>query len=798
MAELVASARRLLSRSIFVKLFLVFLATGLVLVTVIRGFFLLSVDRDNAFRAAKYRALAMYSEQLVDKIGVPPDRLRAERLATELGVHFRVATGEGTWATEPSLPPVSALHPDDALSEAGTKVGRYRRHPFVLVERNGVTVAVVFLRPPFRDLPPWSLALLLGVVGLLLAASYLLIRRLFRPVEWLTRGAGEIGRGNFMHQVPVRSEDELGRLTKAFNAMALKVAEMVRARDQLLLDVSHELRSPLTRMKVVAEFIRDQSAKENIQQDIRELEQMITELLESHRLQSDHGGLVPVETDVAAIVEDVVKHYAGQGPGVSLVSVPQPIRLKLDPRLIGIALRNVVDNALKHSARDRGPVEARVEATSSCIEISIRDHGPGIPAEEQARVFEPFYRVDKSRTRETGGYGLGLSLAKRIMVAHGGDIRVESHPGQGSTFTLTVPVVQQAGSPVSGNACFLWALLLVAVCAPLPGCREGAGEVGDKPKRAHLVETTTVQIDRLSVVRTRTGTLRARREVKIHAQEEGRITALPFYEGGRVEREEVVVRLDDALIRAQLTRASVMRKQAELDVARLKALYARKVVSEDEYTKAVTRLDVAKADERVLNTRLGYTMIRSPIDGVVTARLSEPGNIVERHQHVLTIADPSSLLTELHVSELIMPHLAKGDVAHVRIDALGDRVYEGRITRIHPSLDPVTRRGTIEVELQPVPAGAAPGQLCRVELNTRAAARRVIPFSALRRDDESEYVFVVDDVGRAQRVNVQSGLRLAEKVEIRSGLSEGQAVVTKGFLGLTAGKVVTTVNGESP
>lgn len=798
MTERLASARRLLSRSIFVKLFLVFLVTGLVLAAVIRGFFLLTVDRDNAFRVAKYKALAMYSQQLVDRIGVPPDRARADRLAAELGVHFRVATGDETWATKPTLPPVSALHPDEALSEAGTRVGRYQRHPFVLVERGGTTVAVLFLRPPFRDLPPWSLALLLGVVGLLLAGSYVLVRRLFRPVEWLTQGAGEIAKGNFSHQVPIHSEDELGRLTKAFNAMVLKVSEMVRARDQLLLDVSHELRSPLTRMKVVAEFIPDQSAKEKIQQDIRELEQMITELLESHRLQSDHGGLVPVETDVVGLVEDVVKHYAGQGPGVSVASAPRHVTLKLDPRLVGIALRNVVDNALKHSARDGGPVEARVEVNASSIEISIRDHGPGIPAEEQARVFEPFYRVDKSRTRETGGYGLGLSLAKRIMVAHGGDIRLDSRPGRGSIFTLTMPAVQQAGSPVSGRAGFLWSLLLLAAFGSLMGCGEGAGEVGDKKKRAHLVETTAVRTDRLSVVRTRTGTLRARREVKIHTQEEGRITALPFYEGDPVKRGEVVVRLDDALIRAQLTRASVTRRQAELDVGRLKALYARKVVSEDQYTRAVTHMDIAKADERVLKTRLGYTTIRTPIDGVVTARLSEPGNVTERHQHVLTIADPSSLVTELQVSELIMPHLAIGDVASVRIDALGDRVYEGQITRIHPSLDPVTRRGTIEVELRPVPAGAAPGLLCRVELNTRAAERRVIPFSALRRDDESEYVFVVDDAGRAQRVNVQSGLRLAEKVEVRAGLDEGQEVVTKGFLGLTAGKAVTPVNGGTP
>jgi len=333
-------------------------------------------------------------------------------------------------------------------------------------------------------------------------------------------------------------------------------------------------------------------------------------------------------------------------------------------------------------------------------------------------------------------------------------------------------------------------MLLFSVSA----CQQAPQESAARAERAHLVETASVVTDSLSVIRTRTGTLRALREVEVFTQEEGRITALPFYEGDSVKQGDVVVRLDDTLIRAQLARATATRKQAEQNLTRLKELRSRKLVSEDEYARAVTQLEVAEADERVLNIRVGYTTIRSPIDGLVSARLSEPGNVVERHDHVLTISDPSSLVTELPVSELILPRLKTGDTARVRIDALGDQVYEGHVTRIHPTLDPVTRRGTVEVELQPVPEGAAPGQLCRVELGTHAAERRVIPFSALRRDDESEYVFVLDAEQKAQRVNVTSGLRLAEKIEITEGLQDGQRVITRGFLGLTGGKQVKPVN----
>jgi membrane fusion protein (multidrug efflux system) len=341
-------------------------------------------------------------------------------------------------------------------------------------------------------------------------------------------------------------------------------------------------------------------------------------------------------------------------------------------------------------------------------------------------------------------------------------------------------------------------LFLTCTVACLPGCGQDIEVPVEKGEPVHLVETAPVTSDSLSVVRTRTGTLRALREVKIYNQEEGRITALPFYEGDRVRKGDVLVRLDDALIKAQLGRAVAMRKQAEANLRRLEKLRGRKLVSEDEYTRAQTQLEVSTADEQVLKTRLGYTTIASPLDGVVSERLTEPGNVAERYQHILTLSDPSSLVTELQVSELILPHLAVGDVARVRIDALGDRVYQGRIIRIYPTLDPVTRRGTVEVEISPVPAGAAPGQLCRVELSTRAARRRVIPFSALRRDEKSEYVYVVDAEGRAQRVDVISGLRLAERVEIRQGLQDGQQVVTRGFLDLMPGKPVKRVERATP
>lgn len=337
-------------------------------------------------------------------------------------------------------------------------------------------------------------------------------------------------------------------------------------------------------------------------------------------------------------------------------------------------------------------------------------------------------------------------------------------------------------------------IVFLATIFVLSGCNSDTPEKAKKNKNEHLVEIAAAIQTNLEVTVTRTGTLKSLHEVKIYNQEEGRITELPFYEGDHVNKEILVARLDDKLIRAQLHRAEATLKKSQQDIKRIRDLYKRKLASDQEIANAETEYEVAKADKELLETRLGYTRIVAPINGVITQRLTEPGNVAERYSHLLTIADPTSLVTEVTVSELLIPELKVGDPANVRIDALGEQHYPGVITRIHPSLDPVTRRGIIEVELKPVPAGSKPGQFCRVTLATHAGDRLTIPFRALRRDSQGEYVFVVNTESKVGRVGVTSGLRIDEQVEIISGLNEGQQVITKGFLSLKVGKKVKPVN----
>lgn len=339
-------------------------------------------------------------------------------------------------------------------------------------------------------------------------------------------------------------------------------------------------------------------------------------------------------------------------------------------------------------------------------------------------------------------------------------------------------------------------LIFLILVQLISGCDQEAASTEKKTKKAHLVESVTVIVSSTGVEQIRTGTLRARREVKIHNQEDGQIIKLPYFEGDVVQKGDVVARLDDKLLLAQLARAQATLKQAQQDLERTKNLFKKKLVSDEELNRAQTALEVAKADEEVLATRVSYTTIRAPISGVVSARLSEPGNIAERYTHLLTLSDPTSLITEVTLSELLLSKLSVDHPVKVSVDALGGQIFDGRVSRIYPNLDPVTRRGTVEVELKPVPEGARPGQLCRVRIKTNAANRLVIPFNALRRDQTGEYVFTINDENRVQRSKVLGGLRIGEQVEILDGLSEGQQVVTRGFLDLIPGKEVKVVSQD--
>lgn len=280
------------------------------------------------------------------------------------------------------------------------------------------------------------LAVFLVLLVVIMFAGHTAIRRMLAPVRWLQQGIEALREGDLAVVVPHRTNDELGSLTQAFNQMVGRVGEMVRARDQLLLDVSHELRSPLTRMKVALALCAGDEHTQRLSANIDEMERLVSELLELERLRQ--GRTLQLEQhDLMEIVRDAVTTFADMAPGVNIETAPDRLLLPLDADKIRTVLGNLLENASKYALPDSMPARVAVAQDGATVRVQVTDDGPGVPQADLANLFEPFYRVDRSRSKRTGGYGLGLSLCKRIMEAHGGAIEVRNNPGRGTTFAMS-------------------------------------------------------------------------------------------------------------------------------------------------------------------------------------------------------------------------------------------------------------------------------------------------------------------------------------------------------------------------
>jgi len=317
---------------------------------------------------------------------------------------------------------------------------KYRRHHLVQITRGPHRVTFDLAQNFEQEDTHKKLAILFVVLStLVLAGAYVFMRLILRPLKGLTEGVEQISKGNLEHQVPIQRCDELSELAEAFNSMTLQIKKMLHAKERLMLDVSHELRSPLTRLKVALEFLPEGATKESLKEDLAVMESMITEILETARLRDGYAKLNLEEIDLVSLVQSVLAGFTGSSPAVAVEEVPASMPLVVDPELCRTVLKNIITNAIKYSGSDKGPVSVSLYCNSSFAVIQVRDRGMGIPEEDLPYIFEPFYRVEKSRSQTIKGYGLGLNLCKTIMEAHNGRIEIESSPGEGTTVTLSFP-----------------------------------------------------------------------------------------------------------------------------------------------------------------------------------------------------------------------------------------------------------------------------------------------------------------------------------------------------------------------
>ena len=460
--EFLQKSLRPLRRSLKLRLVVVFLLLALaVAVTFISG---AKKAFSMGWREAALPLVKDYVDRLAGEITPDPQGSpsieRAIALTQRLPVTVHIAGPHINWQSHPQ-----DEHPD--WHDAHDHQEHHPRDPdwLQLLRRStadGHTLVFGINKDSFERRPRLIGYTLVGLLLLTLLA-YLYVRHLLRPLDDIRAGAQRFGAGNFAQAIDIRNShqaDELGELARAINTMGADIYQMLEAKRALLLAISHELRSPLTRARLNTELLPEtpevQASRDALLQDLALMRDLVTDLLESERLANGHAALNREPTNLIELVAEVVKGLPPSLPlpaplpgesaspqitqklAADLAHLPLPW---LDRTRVRLLLRNLLDNALRHSTNASQPPcleikHAQDETGGAVVRITVRDFGSGVPADALPHLAEPFYRPDSARTRVGvggsggGGVGLGLYLCKRVALAHGGSFVVRNaRPG---------------------------------------------------------------------------------------------------------------------------------------------------------------------------------------------------------------------------------------------------------------------------------------------------------------------------------------------------------------------------------
>lgn len=362
---------------------------------------------------------ANYRYQLA---AVPPDWRPADPGSTAAEVADRIATQIADGHA------VQAMRPPAVRDPLRFAVA------LKLADGTAMTIAMV---PPGPMLSGWVVAALAFQLAVLALFSWLAVRITTRPLARLARAADALGADLHGPALPETGPAEVAQAAIAFNAMQRRIAEHIVERERILAAISHDLQTPITRMRLRAEMLEDASLKQKFGHDLAAMQSLIAEGIDLAR-SAEHGTEAAIATDLRALLESVVFDYADSGQAIDLTGdVGAPIATS--PRLVRRIVTNLVDNALKFG----NEVEIVMDTPGpDHVAITVRDRGPGIPEDQIDAVLQPFYRLEQSRNRDTGGTGLGLAIAQRLTGALGGELTLANRPGGGLAATLTLPATK--------------------------------------------------------------------------------------------------------------------------------------------------------------------------------------------------------------------------------------------------------------------------------------------------------------------------------------------------------------------
>lgn len=279
--------------------------------------------------------------------------------------------------------------------------------------------------------PMMSIDLGVRIIGITLLVL-VVVRWIIRPLSVLARAADELGQDINRPPLPETGPQEIVQASQAFNRMQQRIRTFVDERERMIAAVSHDLKTPITRLRLRCDLVGDPALREQLVADLEEMNQLLATSIDFIR--SSHSGEGWAEVDVTALLESLADDYAEMGHPIT-VRGAAGAPLRAQPLHLKRCLTNLIDNAVRYGSR----VSITVLDQPALLSIVIEDNGPGIPGELIEKVFEPFFRVESSRSRATGGSGLGLSIARNVARLHGGDVTLANRPQGGLETRLTLP-----------------------------------------------------------------------------------------------------------------------------------------------------------------------------------------------------------------------------------------------------------------------------------------------------------------------------------------------------------------------
>ena len=439
-----------LTRSLSFRLLLIFLLLG---GTFVFGT-LMAIQRfynSDQIRGLISGHLSLHVSYVREDIGVPPRIHRALLITQRVPVDIRILGPSVDWASDPDFPRVEELDfaPSPRFSDSpdawadelkDVDFASKDEHDFLRMRQGGYDIVVSTPRIADKPEGPPLIPLVLGLGLFSLVLGYAAVQWLFRPIRTIRQGAEHIGRGRFNYRIRNIRHDQLGDLAKDINKLAADVESMLDAKRALLLGISHELRTPLSRMRLMLEFIDDDENSASMKAEITEMEKIVASLLEAERLSGRHARLNRTEVRVADLINELVDDFFSRDRERIEIDLPaQPIVANIDEARITLLLKNLLSNAIRYCRPEDGPIRLSCRVEGEELVFRVADNGPGLSDDQAAHLGEPFYRSDPSRTRGSGGTGLGLYLATLVAKAHRGTLTLVDQESPGATFEARLP-----------------------------------------------------------------------------------------------------------------------------------------------------------------------------------------------------------------------------------------------------------------------------------------------------------------------------------------------------------------------